>query len=211
MIAVGIMATIMVILFGTYSAAIERAARARDLSQVHHEARVLLQLMANDLRPAFVKEPVEQAQQAAQQAKPQPSTFVGEDHTEFNAPADTLEFSTFLPAQRPDLPEAEICRVGYSIEPLNETPASRALSRRVNCSLDPTATNQEQLFVLTELAHGIDFKYYDQQGTEYLAWNSSEPRGGKRMPARLKVTLWLMDQHGRTRPFEMLTDFVLSR
>ena len=64
MIAIGIMATILVILFGTYSAAVDRAARTRDLSQVYHEARVLLQLMANDLRSAYVKEPIEQAQQA---------------------------------------------------------------------------------------------------------------------------------------------------
>jgi prepilin-type N-terminal cleavage/methylation domain-containing protein len=32
MIAIGITATILVILFGTYSAAVDRAARARDLS-----------------------------------------------------------------------------------------------------------------------------------------------------------------------------------
>jgi type II secretion system protein J len=211
MIAVGIMATIMVILFGTYSAAVDRAARARDLSQVHHEARVLFQLMANDLRSAYVKESVEQAQQAVQQAKTQPTTFLGEDHTEADAPADKIEFSTVLPAQRPDVPDTEMCRVAYSIEPLNETRQSRALLRRVNCSLDPAATNQDHLYVLTELAHGLDFKYYDQQGTEFLDWNSREPRGGKRIPARLKVTLLLMDQHGRIRPFEMLTDFVLSR
>jgi prepilin-type N-terminal cleavage/methylation domain-containing protein len=42
MIAIGIMAIILVILFGTYSAAVDRAARPRDLSQVYHEARVLL-------------------------------------------------------------------------------------------------------------------------------------------------------------------------
>jgi hypothetical protein len=34
MIAIGIMATILVILFGTYSAAVDRT--ARDLSQVYH-------------------------------------------------------------------------------------------------------------------------------------------------------------------------------
>src|SRR5262245_56345068 len=53
MIAIGIMATILVILFGTYSAAVDRAARTRELSQVYHEARVLLQLMANDLRSSL--------------------------------------------------------------------------------------------------------------------------------------------------------------
>src|SRR5918999_1007082 len=99
MIAIGIMATILVILFGTYSAAVDRAARTRELSQVYHEARVLFQLVANDLRSAYVKESVEQAQQALQQTKTRPTTFVGEDRTEFNNPADTLEFSTVLPTQ----------------------------------------------------------------------------------------------------------------
>jgi type II secretory pathway pseudopilin PulG len=211
MIAISIMATILVILFGTYSAAVDRAARTRELSQIYHEARVLLQLMANDLRSAYVKESVEQAQQALQQAKTRSTAFVGEDRTESDKPADTLAFSTVLPVQRPDVPDTEMCRITYSIEPVNELPQSRALFRRMNCSLDPQATDQDQLFLLTELAHGLDFKYYDAQGTEYLDWNSREPRGGKRLPARVKITLLLADQHGQLRPFEMITDLVLSR
>jgi type II secretory pathway pseudopilin PulG len=211
MIAIGIMATILVILFGTYSAAVDRAARTRDLSQVYHEARVLLQLMANDLRSAYVKEPAEQAQPALQQANTKPITFLGEDRTEAKHPADKLAFSTVLPTQRPDVPDSEMCHVTYSIEPVNESTQSRALFRRLNCSLDPAASDQDQLFLLTELAHGLDFKYYDEQGTEYLDWNSRQPRGGKRMPARVKITLLLADQRGQLRPFELITDFVLSR
>jgi hypothetical protein len=46
---------------------------------------------------------------------------------------------------------------------------------------------------------------------EYLDWNSRQPSGGKRMPARVKITLLLADQRGQLRPFEMITDFVLSR
>jgi type II secretion system protein J len=211
MIAISIMATILVILFGTYSAAVDRAARTRELSQIYHEARVLLQLMANDLRSAYVKESVEQAQQALQQAKTRPTTFVGEDHTESDKAADTLAFSTVLPMQRPDVPDTEMCRVSYSIEPVNEPPQNRALFRRMNCSLDPQATDRDQLFLLTELAHGLDFKYYDERGTEFLDWNSREARDGKRLPARVKITLLLADQHGQLRPFEMITDLVLSR
>ena len=211
MIAISIMATILVILFGTYSAAVDRAARTRELSQIYHEARVLLQLIVNDLRSAYVKETTEQAQQAMQQIKTPPTFFVGEDHTEFDKPADKIVFSTILPTQRPDVPDTEMCRVTYSLEPLNESPQSRALLRRVNCSLAPEATDQDHLFVLTELAHGLDFKYYDAQGTEYLEWNSREPHGGKPLPTRVKITLLLGDQHEQLRPFTLLTDFVLSR
>jgi hypothetical protein len=104
-----------------------------------------------------------------------------------------------------------MCYVTYSFEPLNEPSQSWALFRRVNCSLDPKDSDQDHLYLLTELAYGLDFKYYDEQGTEYLDWNSRQPRGGKRMPARVKITLLLADQHGQLRPFEMITDFVLSR
>ncbi len=210
-IAIGIMATILVILFGTYSAAVDRAARTRELSQVYHEARVLLQLMANDLRSAYVKESVEQAQQAVQQVKTRPATFVGEDRTESDQPADKLAFATVLPTQRPDVPATEMCHITYSIEPVDESTPSRGLFRRVNCSLEPEDTDQDDVFLLTELAHGLDFKYYDDEGTEYQEWNSREPQGGKRIPARLKIVLLLADQRGQLRPFEMITDFVLSR
>ncbi|HEX2276971.1 MAG: prepilin-type N-terminal cleavage/methylation domain-containing protein [Candidatus Tectomicrobia bacterium] len=211
LIAIGIMATIMVILFGTYSAAVDRAARSRELSQIYHEARVLLQLLANDLRSSYVKVSIEQAQQVLQQVKINPTTFIGEDHSEADKPADKLTFSTILPVQRPDVPDTEMCRVSYSLEAVNDPPQSRALFRRVNCSLDPLATDQEHVFLLTDLAHGLDFKYYDEQGSEYLDWNSDEPQGGKRLPARVKITLLLADQHGQLRPFAMNTDIVLSR
>jgi type II secretory pathway pseudopilin PulG len=127
-IAIGIMATILVILFGTYSSAVDRAARARDLSQVYHEVRVLLQLMVNDLRSASVTEPTQQAQQALQQGETEPITFLGEDRTQASNPADKLAFSTVLPTQRPDVPDTEMCHVTYSIEPVNEPSQGRALS-----------------------------------------------------------------------------------
>jgi type II secretion system protein J len=211
LIAISIMATILVILFGTYSAAVDRAARSRELSQIYHEARVLLQLLANDLRSSYVKESIEQAQQVAHQVRVNPTTFIGEDHSDADKPADKLTFSTTLPVQRPDVPDTEMCRVSYSLEEVNDPPQSRALFRRVNCSLDPLATDQDHLFLLTDLAHGLDFKYYDEQGTEYLDWNSNEPQGGKRLPARVKITLVLADQQGQLRPFAMNTDLVLSR
>jgi hypothetical protein len=81
----------------------------------------------------------------------------------------------------------------------------------MHCCLDFEDADQDCLFPLTELACGLDFKYYDDQGTEYLDWNSRQPHGGKRMPARVKITLLLADQHGQLRPFEMSKDFVLSR
>ena len=180
-------------------------------SIIYHEARVLLQLMVNDLCSAYVTEPTPQAQQALQQGKTEPITFVGEDRTQANNPADKLAFSTVLPTQCPDVPDTEMCHVTYSIEPVNEPSQGRALFRRVNCSLDPENSDQDRLFLLTELAYGLDFKYYDNPNMEYLDWNSRQPHGGKRMPARVKITLLLADQHGQLRPFEMITDFVLSR
>jgi hypothetical protein len=205
------MATSLVILFGTYTAAVDRAARTRDLSRVYHEARVLLQLMASDLRSAYVKEPTEQAQRALQPAKTELVTFLGEDRTEANHPADKLGFSTILPTQRPDVPDTEMCHVTYSIEPVDASSQSRTLFRRLNCSMDPEDADQDPLFLLTELIYGLDFKYYDDQGTEYSDWNSRQPRSGKRMPACVKITLLLVAQHGQLRPFEMITDFALSR
>jgi hypothetical protein len=76
-------------------------------SIIYHEARVLLQLMVNDRRSAYVTEPTQQAQQALQQGKTEPITFVGEDRTQANNPADKLAFSTVLPTQCPDIPDTE--------------------------------------------------------------------------------------------------------
>src|SRR5919109_3507376 len=129
-IAIGILGTILMILFGIYAAVAERAARTRDFSRIYHEARVLLRLMADDVRPAYVKTATPQAPQAAPQAPqegglrvnvPLP-TFVGEHRLDENQPADTLAFSTIVPVQRPDVPDTEMCRVTYSLEPVIDHP-----------------------------------------------------------------------------------------
>lgn len=94
-------------------------------------------------------------------ARQSPSPFSGEDRTQANNPADKLAFSTVLPTQRPDVPDTKMCHVTYSIEPVKEPSQGRALFRRVNCSLDPEDSDQDRLFLLTELAYGLAFKYYD--------------------------------------------------
>ncbi len=210
-IALGIMATIFVLLFSTYSAAVDRAARARELSQLYHEARVVLELMAADLRTAYLKDATEQAQQVLQQAKAKPYLFVGEDLTDANVPADKLSFSTFLPMTRPENPDIEVCRISYSLEPVADRPQERFLLRRVNCHFDPEITDREQLFPLTNLARGLDFTYYDTRGTEYREWDSRQSQAGKRLPAWVKISLLLVDQHEQVRLFEMFTELVLSR
>lgn len=211
MIAMGIMATIFVVLFTTYSAAVERAAHARDLSRIYHEARVVLDLMAADLRTAYVKDSTEQAQQELQQVRAKPYLFVGEDLTDASAASDKLSFATFLPVSRPESPDIEVCRVTYSLEPVADRPEERLLLRRVNCNLDPDMTDREQLLPLTNLARGLDFKYYDERGTEYREWDSRQPPGGGRLPTHVKISLVLVDQQNRLRPFEILTELVLSR
>src|SRR5262245_49621577 len=128
-IAIGILGTILVILFGTYTAVADRAARTRDISRIYHEARVLLRLMADDVRSAYVKTATTQALQTAQQASqgslsvdvPLP-TFVGENRMDENQPANTLAFATILPVQRPDVPDTEMCRVTYRLEPVINHP-----------------------------------------------------------------------------------------
>jgi type II secretory pathway pseudopilin PulG len=236
-IAVGILATILVLLFGTYTAVAERAARTRDLSRIYHEARVLLRLMADDVRTAYVNTATTPAPQTAQQAPPEglrvqvpPPTFVGEHRTDEHQPADTLAFATIVPVQRPDVPDTEMCRVAYSLEPVINHPETRmwassaaqqpdpatapspprGLFRRVNCHVDPTATTEDRLDLLTEAARGLEFKYYDAQGTEYPDWNSQQPRGGAPLPARTKITLLLVDRQGHLRPFTWLTDLVFA-
>jgi hypothetical protein len=142
-----------------------------------------------------------------------------------------IAFSTIVPVQRPDVPDTEMCRVTYSLEPVinhpetlmwvrsvsqNPDPATapsqpRGLFRRVNCRVDPTVTTEDHLDLLTDAARGLEFKYYDAQGTEYLDWNSQHPRGGAPLPAWLKITLLLVDRHGQLRPFTLLTDLVFSQ
>lgn len=210
MLALSILATILVILFSTYSAAVERAERIRERSQIYHEARVLLELMANDLRGAYV-EAAQAPQPGFQPAKVRTYTFVGEDLEEARLPADKLIFYAFLPLLRSDLPQPEVCRVTYSLETMADPAQGKILFRRVHCSLDPETTEQEYLFPLTELAQGLDFRYYDAKGNEQLAWDSRDAQGGRRLPALVKIMVLLADQQGLLRPFEMSTELMFDR
>jgi type II secretion system protein J len=211
LIALAILATIMVILFGTYAASVERAERTRNLAEVYHEARILLDLMANDIRASYLPEADVQPPPPLKQPKSRRYNFVGEDLEEAKLPADKLTFFALLPPLHPDTPEAEVCRVMYSLEPTASPARERILIRRVNCSLDPEASEQEHVFPLTESVAGLDFKYYDDQGHEELEWDSRNGSHGKSLPARVKIVLLLADRRGSLHPFELLTELALAR
>jgi len=211
LVALGIFAMILAILFGTYAASVERAEHSRERAQVYHEARVLLQLMANDLRATYMSEPVEQAQQSLQQPEARRYVFIGEDFEEDRLPFDKLTFYALLPSFRPDTPESEVCRITYSLEPKAPPAQGKILFRRVSCSLDPEPTEEEHVFPLTDLARGLRFTYYDEQGRDRSAWDSREGQAGKRLPTGVKIMVMLADNQGFVRPFEHLTDIVLAR
>ena len=172
---------------------------------------MLLELIANDLRSAYVKEPIQQVQQALEQPNAQTYTFVGEDLEDTGLPADRLTFYAFLPVLRPELPQGEVCRVAYSLETMADPSRGKTLFRRVNCSIDSETTEGEQVFPLTELARGLEFRYYDAKGDERREWDSRAGQGGKRLPTRVKVVVLLVDQRGVVRPFEMATEIELGR
>jgi hypothetical protein len=79
----------------------------------------------------------------------------------------------------------------------------------VELQFGPAASDQDRLFLLTELAYGLDLSTMMSRARSTSI--KIPTRGGKRMPARVKITLLLADQRGQLRPFEMITDFVLSR
>ena len=209
LIALAILATIMVILFGTYAASVERAERARDLAEVYHEARILLDLMGNDIRASYLPDAEVQAQQSLPQPKSRRYNFVGEDLQEAKLPADKLTLFALLPPLHPDTPEAEVCRVVYSLEPKAPPAQGKILVRRVSCSLDAEVTEPEHVFLLTESVAGLDFKYYDDQGHEQLEWDARDGQHAKSLPGRVKVALLLADRRGALHPFELLTELAL--
>ncbi|MBI3328569.1 MAG: prepilin-type N-terminal cleavage/methylation domain-containing protein [Nitrospinae bacterium] len=210
LVALAIFAMILAILFGTYAASVERAEHSRERAQVYHEARVLLELMANDLRATYMTEPIEQSQQTLQQPKARSYTFIGEDFEEDRLPFDKLTLYALLPSLRPDTPEVEVCRIAYSLEPKAPPAQGKILFRRVNCSLDPEATEEEHVFPLTDVVRGLGFTYYDEQGHERSAWDSRDGQAGKRLPTQVKIMLMLADNQGFLRLFERLTDIVLA-
>jgi hypothetical protein len=73
--------------------------------------------MANDLRSAYVKEPTEQVQQASQQAKTQTTSFIGEDRTEADQPADKLTFLPFCRRNAPTYPRWK-CAICHTVSNL---------------------------------------------------------------------------------------------
>lgn len=210
LIALAILVTILVILFGTYAASVERAEHARELAQVYHEARVLLELMANDLRASYLTQPIQQAQQQLQQPKRRQYSFVGEDLEEAKFPADKLTFFSLQASLNPDTPELEVCRVTYNLEVKAPPAQGKILVRRVNCHLDVEVTEQEHVFLLTDLVVGLDFKYYDDQDEERLEWDSREGQRTRSLPVRVKIMVLLADSRGALHPFELVTEIALA-
>ena len=192
MVAAGILALIMAIIYGAFAGSIKTMEISTEGGDVYRKARLILNHMAQDVSCAYL--PSEQENAGIQYA------FIADDREEDGLPRDTLSFtSTALPVQGSGRGLKEI---GYGIilDPETDEPA---LVMREDVTPDNHIDEGGRTYLIGAGIRGLDFTFYDARGRDWDRWDSTATIFAGKLPQRVQIAIYFKDAQGE--PFPLST------
>ena len=170
-----------------------------------HVARVALGTLTRDLRSAFLSAHVNTNSIYVASL----TAFVGTHDTA----GSRLDFTAFSHRRlMRDSHEGDACEVGYRIEARHGAETHFDLLRRESARIDNDPLRGGTLDVLVPDVTSLELKYYDSAADNWIdTWDTqSATAQGGRLPARVRITLTLVDFNGRDRRYVTETDLMIQ-
>jgi type II secretion system protein J len=194
LITLSILGVILSLLYLTFNQSMKVMADTEDRAGVIQEGRMILELMAGDLRGAILF-PDEKGASALRYGLVGRSMRVGMDSM------DRLDFTTLTPGSSGVMEGGWSLReVGYYLE-RQAGKKGLALFRRQDDGMDGDLSRGGRSLAVCERVRSLSFSYFDPQGKEEKEWSSSEGERKGRLPARVEMNLRLEDSQGRIHDF----------
>ncbi|MGH7905072.1 MAG: type II secretion system protein GspJ [Candidatus Binataceae bacterium] len=190
MLAVMILALVLVMLAGSFSAVAHSKVQFQNRLTIDHEGRAILWTISNELRDAV------QTPNILSNV-----VLIGTGRMGNGASIDSLSVSTLDLSHSPSLDGfgAEQL-VTYSSAPNPDHPGYFMLMRRERSALVPQPPANSRRIVLASNVLSLHVRYFN--GTRWLeTWNSAEQTPGQQLPQAVSIDLQLADQHGRPADF----------
>ena len=180
MVSVTIMSLIAGATYACFHAGSRAWRKARDRSDASQQARVVLRMMARDLRGAF--RPPRGA-----------STFMGVDRVRDDRSADAVDFVAVAagPA-RPAAPHSDRCEIGYYLD-LDPATDAEGLVRRIDRTPDDDDLEGGVLEEIGPAVQELNLEYHDGVGW-YDAWDEDDG-----VPFQVRITIGIVETDGDER------------
>jgi len=200
LVALGIVAIVVTLLYETFNAVLRSTKEVDAESEIDQMVRISMERMTNELRSAYWRP-------SSGTGGPTVFMFVGQDSSDSDQPADTLQFTTLSYARVGEgSTDPTVTVVEYALVPDPETQTSVLMHREETVPLEPSENSLEE-YELAESVIGLNFRYFD--GQNWLdQWSDADK---KRLPKAVEIQLIIKDYSGQERQFITQTDIPIGQ
>jgi general secretion pathway protein J len=191
MLALGLMAFVTSLLWGTFSQTAKIKKRIESAQDRTHTVRVALMRMTREIEMAF-----RSGTDATNGAAERRTMFSGTAHNDF----DELRFSWFgHQRMRADAPEGDTSVVTYLSMPDLDDPMVTNIMRKETKRLE--AKDQKlipaETYILCPAVSRLKFAYYDYRQKDWREeWDTTTADGQQYMPTQVRISLTVLDERG---------------
>lgn len=196
LVTLAILAVLATLVYSSFSASVNAMEQVNREMDPYRQARAILSRMSEEISMAYWP---------GENAFPE-GLFVGEDRVVEDRPWDRIQFTSLSHFRYlKNETSSDLTLVEYGLQ---TNPQGRpVLLYRSRPNLFGLSEAADQLFVLGEGIHGLDFRYFDGKDwqDEWLAGNS----GG--LPLAVQIEIFFSDARGQVRSLKTWVKVPLSR
>ena len=203
LIAIFIFATILSILYTSYTGTLRNIRETEYQVEIYQMARITLERMVEDLESAYISPIAELTK--SKETTLQQSDFLGEN-TEINEKSvDSLNFTSrgHIVFEEEDK-EIGSVRIAYYVREDEEEDSFILYRSDVPAFNEQPETGTSGL-ILCDRLYSIDFTFYDEKGEAFESWNSSTDETQGRLPSMVLIRLEYLNRSDPESPLRFMT------
>jgi prepilin-type N-terminal cleavage/methylation domain-containing protein len=198
LIALSILATVIAIVFGSYTQTFRNIEGAESQAEIYQMARIALERIKEDLECSLISEDGSTS-----------DGFSGKDDKIDDRDADTLYF---LSKKHLSLDDEDgysgSARIAFYILEDDEEEGF-VLYRSDTLKYEEIPEEKAGGLILCEGLHSVNFTYYNSDGDEYESWDSSGGEFKDRLPAMVSIQLEFVIKSRPDEPLKFVTSIAL--
>ncbi len=192
LIAVTVLATVLAVTYGSFSAVTDEVKSARDVAEVYQTARITMDRMSMDLQNAFVRSDGSASDDVYRFVCEQTSPDISFRKFSFS--------STAHMAMVPDQVGLDLCRISYELRKDEKEKTYTLYRTDVPLFAAPTRDNTIPVVI------GLGFtkftvSFYDSSEQPVYGWDSEGTGQKAKLPKRVEVSFIIKGPDGKEYPF----------
>ncbi len=208
LVAVFILAIVLSTIFAMFTDTIENINDTETQADIYQMARIAMDRIQEDLECSLiVKTDDEPEEEDAEESSP--GFFSGEDETIDDRDADSVSFlSTNHISLDDEDKDSGLSRIAFYVKKHDEE-NGLILYRSDTPEREQVIEEKTGGFILCHGLHSVNLIYYNSEGDEYESWDSSSGEYKDKLPSRICIQLFFLDESNPENPYKFETGIAL--